>query len=89
MIATNPYDKQRVLPLNSDVYKRGNPGMAFLLWIKCMVYFPNAIVGMYVMVTSSNEKKIRVTGPLSGDRWITLIKASDAELWCFLWSAPE
>ena len=22
-------------------------------------------------------------------RWIPLIKASDAELWCFLWSAPE
>ena len=23
------------------------------------------------------------------DRWIPLTKASDAELWCFLWSAPE
>ena len=35
----------------------------------------------------------RVTGPLCGefscDRWIPLTKASDAELWCFLWSAPE
>ena len=33
----------------------------------------------------------RVTGPLGGEstghRWITLTKASDAELWCFL--APE
>ena len=25
----------------------------------------------------------------TGHRWILLIKASDAELWCFLWSAPE
>ena len=35
----------------------------------------------------------RVTGPLCGesicDRWIPLTKASDAELWYFLWSAPE
>ena len=26
---------------------------------------------------------------IPGHRWIPLIKASDAELWCFLWSAPE
>ena len=25
----------------------------------------------------------------TGDRWIPLKKASDAELWYFLWSAPE
>ena len=25
----------------------------------------------------------------TGDRWIPLIRASDADLWCFLWSAPE
>ena len=35
----------------------------------------------------------RVTGPLrgesTGDRWIPLTKASDAELWCFVWPAPE
>ena len=31
-------------------------------------------------------KHFHVTGPLW---WISLIKASDAELWCFLWSAPE
>ena len=37
-------------------------------------------------------KHFRVTGPLcrefTGDRWIPRTKASDAELWCFLWSAP-
>ena len=34
----------------------------------------------------------RVTGPLcgkfTGHRWIPRTKASDAELWCFLWSVP-
>ena len=44
-------------------------------------------------MTSSNGNIFRVTGPLcgelTGDRWIPLTKASDAELWHFLWSAPE
>ena len=38
-------------------------------------------------------KHFRVTGPFWGDptdhRRIPLIKASDAELWCFLWSVLE
>ena len=45
------------------------------------------------MMTSSNGKNFRVTGPLYGEftghRWSPRTKASDAELWCFLWSAPE
>ena len=45
------------------------------------------------MVTSSNGNIFRVTGSfwreLTGDRWVLLTKASDAKLWCFLWSAPE
>ena len=47
----------------------------------------------WIMTTSSNGNILRVTGPLcggfTGHRWIPLTKASDAELWCFLWSAPE
>ena len=43
------------------------------------------------MMTSSNGKFFRVTGPFCGEftghRLSPLIKASDAELWCFLWSA--
>ena len=43
--------------------------------------------------TSSNGNIFRVTGPLcrefTGHRWIPLTDASDAELWCFLWSVPE
>ena len=45
------------------------------------------------MMTSANGNIFRVTGPLwketTGHRWITIKKASDAELWCFLWCAPE
>ena len=45
------------------------------------------------MMTSSNGNIFRVTGLLCGEftgpRWILRTKASDAELWCFLWSAPE
>ena len=51
------------------------------------------ILGISIfMMTSSNGNIFRVTGPLCGEftghRWIPLTKPSDAELWCFLWSAP-
>ena len=45
------------------------------------------------MMTSSTGNIFCVTGTLNkeftGHRWIPLTKASDAELWCFLWSALE
>ena len=45
------------------------------------------------MMTSSNGNIFRITGPLCGEftghRWIPITKASDVELWCFLWSSPE
>ena len=44
------------------------------------------------MMTSSKGNNLRVTGHLwgefTGHRWIPLTKASDAELWCFLWATP-
>ena len=44
-------------------------------------------------MTSSNKDIFRVTGPFwgesNGHRWIPLTKASGAELWCFLVTAPE
>ena len=47
----------------------------------------------YFMMTSWNGNIFRVTGHLCGEftghRWIPRTKASDAELWCFLWSPPE
>ena len=45
------------------------------------------------MLTSSNGNIFRDTGHVCGEftghRWIHRTKASDAELWCFLWSASE
>ena len=45
------------------------------------------------MMTSSNGDIFRITGHLCGEftgpLWIPHKKASDAELWCFLWSASE
>ena len=45
------------------------------------------------LMTSSNGNIFRVTGSLSGestgDQWIPLTKASDAELWFLIWSAPN
>ena len=49
--------------------------------------------GTKCMMTSSNGNIFRVTGHLCGEftgpRWIPRTKASDAELWCVLLSAPE
>ena len=48
---------------------------------------------IYALMTSSNGNIFRVTGLLCGEftdhRCIPHTKASDAELWCFLWSTPE
>ena len=47
----------------------------------------------YHMMASSNGNIFHITGPLWGEFtshwWIPHTKASDAELWCFLWSASE
>ena len=47
----------------------------------------------HTMMTSSNGNIFRVTGPIvrgiHRSRWIPHTKASNAELWCFLWSASE
>ena len=54
---------------------------------------PLSCVDSFTMMTSSNGDIFRVTGLLCGEftgpRWIPLTKASDTELWCFLWSVPE
>ena len=45
------------------------------------------------MMTSSNGNIFRVTGLLCGEftchRWIPLTKASDAGVWCYLWSPSQ
>ena len=52
-----------------------------------------AMIQLLIMMTTSNGNIFCVTGHLCGEftgpRWIPRPKASDAELWCFLWSASE
>ena len=61
-----------------------------IIW--CADYEASYVFSRFMM-TSSNGNIFRVNGPLCGEftghRWIPLTKASDAELWCFLWYAPE
>ena len=60
------------------------------LW---MMYYAEhiTVIRIKYVMTSSNGSIFCVTGPLwrefTGHRWIPITKASDAELWCFLWSA--
>ena len=61
------------------------------LHIETTLWWVDGVDGS-TMMTSSNGSIFRVTGPLCGEFtghwWIPLTKASDAELRCFLWSAP-
>ena len=63
------------------------------LWINPEIWYGYMYYTNPNTMTSSNGNIFRVTGPLwgefTGHRWIPLTKASDAELWYFLWSAPE
>ena len=61
-----------------------------ILWccpLPCLFYVQNPLL---CMMTSSNGNIFHVTGHLcgqfTGHRWIPRTKASDAELWYFLWS---
>ena len=60
------------------------------IFVKLSCIFPGAPLNM---MTPSHGNIFRVTGLLCGEfaghRWIPLTKASDSELWCFLWSVPE
>ena len=61
-------------------------------WGHWWTIIQKSVVKNHPMMMSLNGNLFRVTGPLCGEftspRWIPRTKASDAELWCFLWSAP-
>ena len=65
------------------------------LWMAecCDEFFINFGKNVFVMMTWTNGNIFHITGPLwgefTGHRWIPLTKASNAELWCLLLSAPE
>ena len=79
----SPY---KVLVL-SLIRLNGSSALANLCHCKTSYSFHKA------MMPSSNGNIFRDTGHLCGEftghRWIPLTKANEAELWCFLWSAPE
>ena len=62
-------------------------------YIELKFEIPTHGKGQKCMMASSNGKFLCVTGHLceefTGPRWIPHTKASDVELWCFLWSASE
>ena len=61
--------------------------------VDCLRWGHPSLFPTATMMTSSNGTIFRVTGHLCGEftglRWIPRTKASDAELWCFIWSATE
>ena len=58
---------------------------------KALIFFMKSSLKCVSWVSKGNV--FRVAGPLWGEsighRWIPLTKTSNAELWYFLWSAPE
>ena len=76
---------------------RENKSCLYFLWIYLLGVIDWPVVLQRPWLVSwwrhQMEKIFRVTGPLCGEftglRWIPHTKASDAELWCFLWSARE
>ena len=64
-------------------------------WRQTNKYYHDCVYVNYqwYLMMASNGNIFRVTGFLwrefTGHRWFPLTQASDAELWCFPWSAPE
>ena len=86
---------------NSRIYDELERRVVYVMWCH-FNYRQNRSVSNHdktqgnpyrIMMASSNGNIFRVTGHLcgkfTGNRWIPLTKASDVDLWCFLWSAPE
>ena len=86
---------RNVFPFDDVIMEHANPPITH--WISFRNWCSNhsdtqlKTVSIYEDVIKGNI--FRVTGLLcgefTGDRGIPLTKASDAELWCFRWSAPE
>ena len=80
---------KQMSPINTE----SCTSMSFARFERIMFYFSHGYLFCVNMMTSSNGIIFRVTGQFcwefNGNRWIPRTKASDAELWYFLWSAPE
>ena len=89
------FQPNHIVPVSINVrtIKVFMPSTVSVMTTKLDPFSSNPSTVPMVMMTSSNENIFRVTGHLcgkfTGPRWIPLTKASDAERWCFLWSASE
>ena len=94
-VKTNTVHTTTIDPLETDKSDNVYPQAKFQLMKEPnRTFHPAAIVrATILMMTLSNRNIFNVTGPLCGEftghLWIPFTKASDTELWCFLWSAPE
>ena len=76
-------------------YRKVVPSLCKRNFLKVLPSYNKArgVSGKVLFRNISRRDIFRVTGHLcwefTGDRWIPHTKASDAELWSFLWSAPE
>ena len=91
-----PLLRVRLERWRGDNFSVGHP---FLGKVMIITHFPNNWNyiddgdrhNSWKLINSSNGNIFRIAGHLCGEftgpRWIPHTKASDAELWCFLWSA--
>ena len=98
LVVTRAVGRHRNLSLGTVFPRVATSGRQVKLLVQqeeagCWVFRTSRRIWRHSMMTSSNGNIFRVTGPLcgefTGDRWIPLTKASDAEVWCFLSSVPE
>ena len=78
-----------LLSMTWKIRGHGYDGVILLI----LGYLPLAAIGGHLHDDVIKWKHIPrhwpLCGEFPGDRWIPLTKASDAELWLFLWSTPE
>ena len=79
------------MSLSNDFKKNGENEMGryLLKGMGALFYsgFGSCLICIHMMTSSNGNFSALLA--LSDHRWIPLTKASDAELWCFLWFAPE
>ena len=81
-------------PIHWRIYPLPRPSYSNTIYWQIYVSFRLNYGSVWILImTSSNANIFHVTAPLWGEstsyRWIPRTKASNAELWSFLWSAPE
>ena len=86
-----PYHSIHQLLVHEKIWYKSKETMTDVFSLSCLVGFWQRFCKH--RLNASNGNIFHVTGPLcrefTGHQWIPRTKASDLELWCFLWSAPE